>query len=367
MIPLIACGPSFYQAPPSLGSYPERIAAKRWQHIFAEAAPLDPALPTRDALDETCAKLMETLAPMDAKMRLAEIDRLLAENRNGPYSSRRANFLHELRELAGDAPLFDSAKPYFEWRASHDTAIAPAPPKQRPWSMTEEEYGNICQLYNAQLNDRLAGIDQEIANAPAPLLPYWKVRRGAFLFESKNYPEAAKEFSSMIEAFPTHRRAEAAKLMLARAKLEQSRDLRREASFKNPTENDNEIAKLLDESTATLNEFIVTYPEGRFTADAEGWLGAIAFDQGRLGLAVRHQLARLDRQPTREVTRTVLRECDRIFEKLLESREPGDSDTYPDPEIQFDAASVAKHPLVARLFVQHTIDPAAHITLPLYW
>jgi TolA-binding protein len=367
LIPLIACGPFFYQAPPSLGSYPERIATKRWQHIFTEVAPLNPALPTAPVLDDACKKLVESLASFDQVGRLLEISRLLAENRDGPYSSRRANFLHELWEFAADPVLLDRAKPYLDWRENHDVPLPGAPPKQRPWDLTEEQYDSICQNYETQFKERLAEFDQQIARADAPLLPYWKVRRGAFLFDAKNFPEAAKEFSSVIDSFPEHPRAEAARLMLSRCKLEQSRELRKQATIENPATNDKEIARLLGEAEVTLNEFITAHPKGRFTGDAEGWLGAIAFDQGQLGLAVRHQLARLDLQPTREVTRTVLRECDRIFEELLESQKPGESDGWLDPVAEFDAAAVAKHPAVARLFVQHAIDPAAQFSLPLYW
>lgn len=362
---LLACGPFFYQAPPSLGSYPERIAAKRWQHLFAENLPLDPALPAAPALDESCRNLPAVLAPLEPEKRLAEMDRLLAENRNGPYSARRANFLHELRELAADNALFAAAQSYLVWRVAHDTALPPAPPAVRPWDMEENEFNSLKQIHEFQIGQRLTFFKEQLAQAPPEMEPYWKTRRAALLFEIGQHADAEAGFSEIAQALDSdHPRAEVASLMLARCKIERSRTLRRG----DPAgEKHDEIFMLLSDAETTLTWFTTQRPKGRFTPDAHGWLGAIAFDRGLLGAAVKHQLARLELQPTREITRTVLRECDRIFEKLLESREPGPLDPWMDPAEQFDAAAVARHPLVARLFVQHCIDPAAHISLPMWW
>jgi hypothetical protein len=365
LILLLACGPFFYQAPPSLGTYPERIAAKRWQHLFAESSPLDPALPAAPALDETCRLLPETLTILAPEKRLAEIDRLLAENRNGPYSSRRANFLHELRELADDDSLFDAAKSYLAWRVNHDTALPAAPPAVRPWDMEENAFNSLKQIHEFQIGQRLTFFKEQLAEAKPEMEPYWRVRRAALLFELGRHAEAEAEFSEIARKLEIdHPRAEVASLMVARCKIEQSRTIRRADQA---GEKHDEIFMLLSDAETALTSIITQRPKGRFTPDAHGWLGAIAFDRGLLGIAVKHQLARLDLQPTREITRTVLRECDRIFEKLLESREPGPLDPWMDPSEQFNAAAVARHPLVARLFVQHCIDPAAHISLPMWW
>ena len=332
---LIACGPYFYQAPPSLGTYPERIAAKRWQHLLAESLPPAPPMPDAAALDEVCRKLPETLAPLDTPKRLAEIDRLLAENRNGPYAVGRANFLHELRELAADPTLFESAKSYVEWRLANDQILP------------ETDFEKLF-----------------VQSTPS-LLPYWRIRRGATLFETGRLAGAAEDFSAVIDGFPDHPRAEVASLMQARCKIEQSRHYSFDRRLRGKIDHFNE---LLRDAETILNELIARHPHGRFTPDAEGWLGAIAYERILLGTAVKHQLVRLDLQPTREITRSVLRECDRIFEEVLESYEPDASgNEWLDPQRQFDAAAVARHPLAARLFVQHCVDPAAHISLPTWW
>ncbi len=359
---LLACGPFFYQAPPSLGTYPERVAAKRWQHLFEETKPLDPALPDVEGFDEN--RLVETLAALPVEKRLAAIDSLLAENRRGSYTSRRANFLHELRELAADPALFSAAKDYIQWRVEHDAVLPNPPPAERPWDMEEQDFNKLRQLYDFQSKQRLTFFKEQLAKADPPMKPYWLVRRGSFLFSTGSHELAETDFNPVIEEFPESPRAEVAALMLARCKIEKSRVIRR---AEDANERGEEIRGLLDEADTRLTEFIDTHPKGRFTPDAIGWRGAVAFDNGQLGSALKFQLDRLDMQPTREITRTVLRECDMIFEKLLQTREAGEADVWLDTEQMFDPAAVARHPVVARLFVQHCIDPAAHISLPMWW
>lgn len=359
----IACGPMFYQAPPTLGTYPERVSAKRWPHLFAEAAPLDPALPVAATLDESIARLPGEMAGMDEAARFAAIDRLLDENRRGPYASTRANLLHELRELAGNDDYFRDAKPYITWRIGRIGHAPKIPLSVRPWNVEEADFVKMRDADIAAVNRELDSMDQLTGQSPASMLPYWLVQRGHYLFQIRRHADAATLFSDIIERFPDHPRAEVACLMLARSKIEQSRELRRQD---HAGEKHDEIFNLLSDAEDSLTEFVSAKPKGRFTPDAEGWLGAIAFDRGQFGNAVNHQLKRLDLQPTREITRTVLRECDFIFEKLIESRDAG-SDGWVDPQELFDPSTVARHPLVARLFVQHCIDPAAHIGLPMWW
>ena len=55
----IACGPFFFQAPPSLSRYVERIPSKAWDQLLEEATPgVDPAVDdpvgaVRDFLEQT--------------------------------------------------------------------------------------------------------------------------------------------------------------------------------------------------------------------------------------------------------------------------------------------------------------------------
>ncbi len=361
---LLACGPFFYQAPPSLGTYPERIPAKRWQHLFAEAMPANPSAADEAAMDEACRGLVASLGTMNPTQGLEEIDRQLEANRQGNYSSRRANFLHELREIAGNPELRRAADAYLRWRIVHDVSPPKPPPAEKPWDMEEEVFNNLKNLFEFQVKQRLTFFKDQLAGNEALMKPYWLVRRAAFQFSLADFPAAMADLDEVIAGFPDHPRAEAALLLLARCRIEQARWMQRAA---NAAEKTDEILAHLDETDAMLAEFITRHPQGRFTADAIGWRSAVASDQNRLGSAVALQLRRLEHQPTREITRSTLRECDRLFEALLQSPEAAAPDPLLDPEQSFDAAAVARHPLVARLFVQHCIDPAAHIALPLWW
>lgn len=362
---LIACGPFFYQAPPPLASYPERLAAKRWPQIFDEIAPLDPALPDVATMDQETAKLPETLAALDTTKRLAEIDRLLSQNRGGLYSVRRANFLIELREFAADPAHFNAARTYIEWRAKHDSVVPKAPPAEKPWDMEEKDFDEAVQLFDFQLKQRLTYFKEQLEKADAFMKPYWLVRRAAFHFGNQRFAEAVADFNAVMEEFPDHPRAEVAELMLARCALEQSRQLKKSEEA---AQNADQALGLLEEAQDKLEAFIEGHPKSRLLPDAHGWLGAVAFDRGLLGTAMACQIRRLELQPTREIQRTVLKECDLIFETLLKSFDDGNfHEAYIAPDEKFNAAAVARHPEIARLFVQHCIDPAADISLPTWW
>lgn len=365
---VIACGPSFYQAPPALGSYPERLATKPWTLLLKEAAPRDPALPAAEAQDATCRNLPAALTALEPNARLAELDRLLKINRDGDYSQARANLLWELRELAADDALFQTAAPYLAWRVHQPAPLPPRPPAERPWNLEPAEFAALTLAYLNRIDDLTAEFDRAIAAAPAVLLPHWQVQRGAFLFRIGRFADARLVLDAVFEnATPEapKPRELAARIMAARCLIEESRQ---RAGQPPSAERDADVAALQDDASTRLEQLIAsgrTRPHP-YLPDAHGWLGAIAADRGELGAAVAHQLDRLEAQPTREITRTVLRECDALFARLLERKSDPEFPAWLSPVHDFDAAKVARHPLVARLFVQHAIDPAAAVSLPLY-
>ncbi len=346
---LLACGPFFYQAPPSLGEYPERVATKTWAELFREKSPPDLALPAAEAMDSICRNLPDELAPLDTAARLAKIDTLLATNRAGGYSSQAANFLHELRELAADPAVFAAADAYLKWRTDPAAQTLGLVRPAKHWNTSDEDFAKSTAAYEAKLEEKIDFFTGKIATAEPAIRPHWLVREGAALFANGQYELAYEAFAEVVNGTPDHPRAEAALLMQARCRLEMAREAKRRANPLIPGAP--EIYEPLRESEELLETFIAKYPSGRFTPDAYGWLGAAAFDRGDFHLAINRQFQRQDLQPTREIRRTVLRECDFIFSRMFE-------ETFRD-RWDFDAAAVAAHPLVARLFVQHALDPAA--------
>jgi hypothetical protein len=365
LVVCLSCGPFFWEAPPPIGEYPERVATKRWTAIFDEAAPRDPELPALAAVDEVSRAMGHLLPWMEPGERLPAIDRLLELNRSGEYSAVRANWLHELRELSLDPEVAAMSGEYLEWRMRRELPAAPAAAPAVEMSFLEVLDLRRRQVEEAQ-RARLALLDEGMAAGPEALRPHWRVQRGVHFFRLSGYDEAAAEFESVMADFPGHPRAEAAALMLARCHLEASRQLRRQlVEAREPVA---AADARVDECERVLRGFLGGNPAGRFASDAHGWLGAVAWERGLLGAAVRHQLDRLSLQPTREVTRSVLRECDLIFGSLFKrlAEEEGIGPEGLRVEEDFDAVAVAGHPLVARLFVQHALDPAAHGVEPLF-
>ncbi|WAC19577.1 tetratricopeptide repeat protein [Luteolibacter sp. SL250] len=367
LLVLLSCGPFFYQAPPDIGQYPQRLAVKRWSQLFDETSPANPALPTAQELDATCRALPATLAPLTAKQRLEKIDRLLSENRGGDYSSARANFLHELRELVEIPEAFAAAAPYLRWRTT-PVSIPPIPPTRKPWDMGDDEFAQLHRNYAEAIRLQDEELDKLAGEGTPLMMPYWLTRRGAVQFQRGKYEEGAELLGRVIAEHPDHPRAEAATLLRARCLIEQSRNLRRfpadpaeGGAF--PTSPPPEVEVLLGEADDMLQAYLENHPKGRFVPDAHGWLGATAYDRGQYGAAMGHQLDRLKLQPTREITRTVLRECDLIFSKQMADASPDLEDPWLDPDKDFNAAAVASHPVVTRLFLQHALDPAGTLSL----
>ncbi|MCW1922583.1 hypothetical protein OKA05_08455 [Luteolibacter arcticus] len=360
---LLACGPFFYQAPPPLESYPQRIPGKGWRDLFAETKPAPADAASSPELIDACEVLVDELPKLPQAERLSKIDALLARNREGDFRLRTANLLHELRELAADDTALAVAGDYLKWRL--DRLEKPAGfvlrPPVKTWEMSEDEFIVATRAYAASQAGAFEWLDREVASGPAILRANLMVQKGAITMEYGDFAEARDTFTGMIGLFPDHPRVEPARLMLGRCLLELARTQSREADV---TRDDR---KRIDELlTEAIHEFgLCLDSRGRFAADASGWLAAVALERRDFSEAIRRQLHRLDLQPTREVTRSVLRECDRIFTSLLE-RDVGQDDHFDDggtdQYLPFD--EMAKHPAVMRLFVGHALDPAAREELP---
>jgi tetratricopeptide (TPR) repeat protein len=360
---LLACGPFFYQAPPPLEVYPQRIPGKSWRDIFAETKPAPADSASSLQLIDACQALVEELPKLPQTERFSKIDALLTRNREGDFRLRTANLLIEMRELAADEAALGSAGDYLKWRIDRLGVpagfVLRAPVKQ--WDMKDEDFNAAVDRHVKTLQSATEWVDRETASGPAVLRPNVMVQAGAIAMEYGDFTKARNTFTGMIGLFPDHPRTEVARLMLGRSLLELAR---LESRKPNPTpDQKNEIYKLYEEAS---HEFGACLDKGgRFAADASGWLGAISMDHRDYKEALRRQLARLDLQPTREVMRSVLRECDRIFLALFEG-DIGLDDFFDDGGtyhyLPFD--QMAKHPAVMRLFVGYTLDPAGREALP---
>lgn len=363
---LLACGPFFYQAPPPLVGYPERIPTKPWHEILQEVQPKsdDPA----KVLIADCQALIAEFPDHPGSERLVRIDTLIDRNRRGQFQIPLANLLMELREMTETAVPDDQCRPYLAWRAEQLTkpVIWPSTPV-RHWNETVAEFEERVSKYQVALAVGLAKYDTRVREAPPLIEPFELVQRGAVSLRIGLPNNASADFQAVAARFPGHPRAEVARFMLGRAALEVARGYTRDHQDPNQAQNQ-QLHLLREDASRAFNAYLTHHPEGRFVGDAIGWLGAIAYDRGDLGAAIDQQVKRLDHQSTREITRSVLRECDRLIGEVFDragrngfwdERHSADS-SEPDYDL------LAGHSLVARLFVFHALDPAAQVRFPLY-
>jgi hypothetical protein len=350
--PAVACGPFFYEAPPSLEAYPERYGIRTWREIFPEKYPQSPGALTQAQLEDKCRALASEFAP-DAAF-LQKLDALAEANRVGDYRVRYANLLNEMRELATAKDADPAAtRAYLDWRIQHladdDGFIHAKPP---PWKFfyPEEDRQKAEDEWARTTQETLADIDQHLAASPAFLAPNWLVQRGAWLFRRGDFAGAAADFDAVLAKYPGSPRAEVAQFMRARCAIEQSRQLLREAEWKHDGSGEQAAYDERRKAADLLAAYERDHPHGRFLAEAIGWEGAIASDAGDYAEAVRDYLRQIDAQPTREVIRSALRECDRCFAAALE-KETG-LDEFP-----FDA--IARNPAAAMSLIYLCTDPGA--------
>ena len=127
-------------------------------------------------------------------------------------------------------------------------------------------------------------------------------------------------------------------LMRARCEIEMARDLERDGL---------DAAEVRRKAEVTLEDYLSRYPDGRFVSDAIGWKGAVASDRVDWPQALKSYLSMLEGTPTREVIRTALRECDRVFGEML--KDEGVLDGLP-------VEKLAAHPAAAMMFVYRCLD-----------
>jgi tetratricopeptide (TPR) repeat protein len=337
---LVACGHYFYQAPPPIEAYPRRIPGKSWSEVFRELKP-----PPADAADqarqlEECRNLAALLPGMPVVERLAKIDALLTSNREGNFSLQTANVLHEMRDLASDDATLALARPLLEARLM---AALPTP-----------MFGKLLD------EQKIHWVEQGLGINTPRLVPYRQIQEASVLMKPGKYAEAKAAFLKVMESFPGHPRAEVACFMAARAELEHAREVRRK--LKIGPEKRELLQASFRASEDAFNAYLAAYPEGRFVTDSYGWQGAIKVEQGNYGAAVEWQLTRLGARPSREVMRSVLRECDGLFSEMFEDAEEEGSPAFQSPNLPYDL--MARHPGAARLFVFQALDPVAREGLP---
>ncbi len=327
---LLSCGLFFYQAPPPLEKYPQRIPGKGWREILTETRPAPAALSTREQLLAECRALGAKLPDLTLQDRLARVDELIARNRDGEFDAEIATYLLELRELAADHAVLLAGQPYLRQREQ----------LLGTWGGSSPEW-----------------IEKGLATCPPALEPNYRVQRAAMLLREGNQAAALAEFRAVMAAWPDHPRAEIACFMIG-------------ACLPSPAEIPYQFEYYLEfwrpgpvnDSFQAFEAYLASYPKGRLVADAHSRVAAVALELKRPGLAVKELLARWSSRSSRDDVRWVLRECEEIFAAVIKDPENG---AYPREDgAGLPWAEMVKRPEVARLFVYLALDPAVRDGLP---
>ncbi|YCM44263.1 hypothetical protein V2O64_23435 [Verrucomicrobiaceae bacterium 227] len=321
---------------------------------------------TRADLTSDLRTFCREITTLPKATQLEKTDEFITRNRQGHFAISVANFLLELRELVELEIPAAELQPYLDWRTLQLPPPSPPRPPVKKWNAKPGEFNDAKRSYNEKLLTFLGSYDEQIDETSPRLKPFALTQRAGMYFRAGFLELAQSDFEDIITQYPDHPRSEVARFMLARVSLQAARTLRED---KFPDENAYTAARrqTIVTSQELFHQYLEKHPDGRFANDSFGWLGGIAReDFGHLGEAVDFQVKRLASRPTREVTYSVLRECDQLFTSLFRNAaENGNNwENYYGDEPDFEL--LARQPLLARLLVSHSLDPAAQIHLPVY-
>ncbi|HEV7406188.1 MAG TPA: tetratricopeptide repeat protein [Chthoniobacteraceae bacterium] len=347
----LACGGYFYEAPPTLERYPERLPVKTLRDLVREMHPPAAAPATVEQLDHAVRNLaaMATIKPHEPA--LAMVEKLQEKNRTGEYRKRFANCLNDLHDLLTDGGADEAGAG--EYITARTTAMdADNGFILRP-EVKESDLRTARQREAAGLKQRDAVADnlqQEADKAGPALRPHWLVLLGAHRFRHGQFDEAERVFWMVVNESPESPRAEIAMLMLGRCKLEQWRDVK---TFKASTEQErNELENAADQA---FTDYLEKYPQGRFALDVPGWRVDLARESDEPSRAYSLLLEQLDVTGHPEIVRRAAREMELLLDDTDFDEEEDEAGPTMFKSLPID--DLAKRPLAALAVVYHFLDP----------
>ncbi len=262
------CGGSFDEAPPTLDYYLDRLPGKSLGEIFVETTSAS-APANFVQVPEAVSAIAARAKTEPSKTLIAEVDSLLAQVRATGGNHEELARLHDLRDGLVTSPT--TCSEYMTWRIDRTNLIKPEL-KRDPWYNAPEAPGQIPSNLTGE-------IEKHAADDHDPLQAHWLYLRGAVAFNYLDKVDAQKWFDKVVQEFPDDPRAEIALFMSGRCLLAQSRasiDYSLPQNVRERIEAESK-AKAAD-ARVRFRRYLEKYPEGRFVADAYGWLGAL--DEG---------------------------------------------------------------------------------------
>ena len=356
---VLACGGSFYEAPPTLDLYPERLPGKSMRVILRETQPPVANPAGFEQLLEEIRQIGLNFTVFPRKELVRRIERGLSRNREGEYRKRFANCLYDFRDLLSQ-PGIPAAeiKQYCQWRLDAmewDNGLFSRPPKgEADWS--EERLAAEQASWEERQEKTTADLMGADEKASPGLKPHWQILIGAWAFNHRDWDAAARSFERIGVETPRHPRAEVALLMLARVRIEQWRAAKTKADWnggRGEQAETEELRKLYKTAEDALDAYLAVYPKGRFAIDIPGWKGGLARESGWWAQAISLFLQQTDTKGHPEVVRGALKQCEVCLEQIENQWLENSSN---DPVSVLPIAEIAKRPLAAMALVYHFLD-----------
>ncbi len=307
--PALGCGSWFEEEPPrSLQGDLDRLPAKTLGKILLETRTGNfrgPRVSPAEVL-EVVARIGEK----DSRLILARIDRFIARARaNYSTDSALLKALYDVRDvLTASGPSDVERKTYAEWRLSHE-----------PEALTTETAG-----------DHAAG---------DPLRPHKLYLEGAARFLTGDREECRAWFEEIVKAYPNHPRAETARFLLARCDLWNARYT---GTYFKKDEQDQRDAV----AESAFRDYLKLYPDGRYAADARGWLGGLLWNSASME-ALELYIAQFEDAAHPECATSSAHMIEKSLARMV--AEPAGSS----PEV---LKLVARHPRVAQAAVYYVLN-----------
>ncbi|MES2571649.1 MAG: tetratricopeptide repeat protein [Verrucomicrobiota bacterium] len=352
----LGCGPFFYEAPQSLDHYPERLPVKTLRELLKETQPRPAGAATFDELAAETRAIANDIAKVAPPLLLERIELALARNRAGDYRKRFANCLYDLRDLLGSTnPAGAELHEYAAMRVEAmewDDGFFQKAPSGEPWNITAKELEKKRRVWEQGRDETAARFMAGMAKASAAFKLHWLVLAGAWQFRHTNFEEAERLFIEVMTGSPQHPRAEVARLMLARIKMEQWRsDAPQPMGHSLPPAE----WKAYRAAQDALDAYLKAHPNGRFAPDIPGWKGGLAREAGHLNEAMTCFLEQMDLRDHPEVVRRAVHEFERCLGEL-DSRTLEDEIGWNDGGRALPLAEIARRPLAALALVYHFLD-----------
>ena len=262
---LLGCGGSFDEAPPTLDYYLDRLPGKSLGEIFVETSPAKVQQPVPSVV-ESINEILALTKTEPSENLISEVDALMAQVRATGGDHEDLARLHDLRDGLITAPAL--CADYLNWRISHTNLIKPEL-KRDPWYATPAPPSPVPLELTSE-------IEKRAAETGDPMQAHWLYLRGAVSFNYVDKVDAQIWFDRVVQEFPEDPRAEIALFMSGRCLLAQSRE---SASYSLPKQEreriEAEAKSKASEAKARFRQYLERYPDGRFVADAYGWLGAL--------------------------------------------------------------------------------------------